>query len=127
MRLDPNFSGMPYTPVQVIVMDNAGEWDLQYTQFQEMGARHGVEFRYTSKDRKESNARAERAIGVKEPKVKACLLQSNLPPEWVIRVSRQANWLLARFPPQSHSANCPPDGDRQLPLEMITRGKYQDA
>ena len=123
MRLDPNFSGMPYAPVQVIVMDNAGEWDLDMAQFQEMGVRQSVEFRYTSKDRKESNARAERAIGVKEPKVKACLLQSNLPPEWVIRVSRQANWLLARFPPQSHSANCSPDGDKQLPLEMITRGK----
>jgi hypothetical protein len=123
MRLDPNFTGMPYDPVQRIVMDNAGEWDLDHTAFQEMGTRHSVEFVYTSKDRKESNARAERAIGVKEPKVKACLLQTNLPPEWVIRVSRQANWLLARFPPQSHSASCPPDGDRQLPLEMITRGK----
>ena len=123
MRLDPNFSGMPYAPVQVIVMDNAGEWDLDHAAFRAMGIRQSVEFRYTSKDRKESNARAERAIVVKEPKVKACLLQSNLPPEWVIRVSRQANWLLARFPPQSHSANCPPDGDRQLPLEMITRGK----
>jgi site-specific DNA-cytosine methylase len=123
IRLDPNFAGMPYNPVQKIVMDNAGEWDLDHAKFQEMGVRHCVEFQYTSKDRKESNARAERAIGVKEPKVKACLLQSNLPPEWVIRVSRQANWLLARFPPQSHSAHCPPDGDRPLPLEVITRGK----
>ena len=124
MRLDPNFQGMPYIPVQKIIMDNAGEWDLDYKAFQEMGIRLGqVEFEYTSKDRKESNAKAERAIGVKEPKVKAGLLQSNLPPEWVIRVSRQVNWLLARFPPQSHSANCSPDGDKPLPLELITRGK----
>ena len=123
MRLDPNFKGMPYEPVQVIKMDNAGEWDLNHKEFRAMGIRHSVEFIYTSKDRKESNARAERAIGVKEPKVKACLLQSNLPPEWVIRVSRQANWLLARFPPQSHQVNCPPDGDRALPLEVITRGR----
>ena len=46
-------------------MDNAGEWDLDHAALRAMGIRQSVEFRYTSKDRKESNARAERAIGVK--------------------------------------------------------------
>ena len=102
MRLDPLFKGMPYEPVQRIVLDNAGEWDLQHDAFQKMALAMSVQLSYTSKDRKESNARAERAIGIKEPKVKASLLQNNLPPVWGITVSRMVNWILARFPPQSH-------------------------
>ena len=123
MRLDPLFKGMPYEPVQRIVLDNAGEWDLEHVAFQKMAAALSVQLSYTSKDRKESNSRAERAIGIKEPKVKAALLQNNLPPVWGITVSRMVNWILARFPPQTHDITNPPDGDKQLPLEAITRGR----
>ena len=123
MRLDPMFQDMPYKAVQVIVLDNAGEWDINMDAFKVMIMTHSIELKYTSKDRKESNAVAERAIGIKEPKVKAGLLQTNLPPMWWVRISKQVNWLLARFPPQTHNAVKPPDGDLPLPLELITRGR----
>ena len=79
---------------------------------------------YTSKDRKQSAAQAERAVGIKETKLKAALIQQNLPPVYWVKESREINWLLSRFPVQSMDVSVPLDGDRARPLELITRGRY---
>ena len=78
VRSDPAYSDLGYQAVQIIQLDNAGEWDLDYPAFQQMKERLKIELLYTCKDRKESNPVAERAIGIKEPKVKAALVQRNL-------------------------------------------------
>ena len=122
IRSEPAFGTFGYEAVKIILLDNAGEWELDYEAFQEMGKRLRVDFRYSSKDRKESSAYQERAIGVKEPKVKASLLQVNLPPAWWVDKSKEVDWLLARFPKQSMSPDLPTDGDRMRPLERATNG-----
>ena len=122
IRSEPAFGTFGYEPVKIILLDNAGEWELDYSAFHEMGKRLQVEFRYSSKDRKQSSSHQERAIGVKEPKVKAALLQVNLPPAWWLDKSKEVDWLLARFPKQSMSPELPTDGDRMRPLESATNG-----
>ena len=122
IRSEPAFGTFGYEAVKIILLDNAGEWELDYEAFQVMGKRLRVDFRYSSKDRKESSAYQERAIGVKEPKVKASMLQVNLPPAWWVDKSKEVDWLLARFPKQSMSPELPTDGDRMRPLEHATNG-----
>ena len=102
-RSDPMFDSLGYQPIKMIILDNAGEWDLNYSEFHEMERRLKVEFRYTSKDRKEESAHQERGIGIKEPKVKAALLQQNLPPQFWVKKSKEINWLMRRFPIQSRT------------------------
>ena len=118
------FDSLGYQPIKMIILDNAGEWDLNYSEFHEMERRLKVEFRYTSKDRKEESAHQERGIGIKEPKVKAALLQQNLPPKFWVKKSKEINWLMRRFPIQSRSAKLPTDGDRASNLEEATQGAY---
>jgi hypothetical protein len=49
-------------------------------------------------------------------------MQHNLPPNWWQRKSKEVNWLMARFPRQSNSANKPTDGDMPRPLEIASGG-----
>ena len=105
-----------------MILDNAGEWELNYSEFQNMAEELEFGLRYTSKDRKEESCHAERGIGIKEPKVKAALMQLNLSPQYWQKKSKELNWLMARFPVQSQSAKIPSDGDRMRPLEHATQG-----
>ena len=115
--------GMGYQACSVLRLDNAGEWELDYSAWKQMGERLGIEFSYTSADRKEENSRAERAVQIKECKTIAGILQQNLEPSWWQDKSLGANWLLNRFPVESMSANIPIDGDRSRPLEDFTGGQ----
>ena len=124
VRSDPAHADLGYEPIQIIQLDNAGEWDLDYKAFQDMKTRLKLELLYTCKDRSESNPTAERSIGIKEPKVKAALMQRNLPPQFWVKASKEVNYLLARFPVQSQAVSVPIDGDRARPLEIATRGRY---
>ena len=51
-------------------------------------------------------------------------MEQNLPPEYWTRVSRDAEFLLNRFPVTSAVAESPLDGDRKRPLEVLTNGWY---
>ena len=122
-RADPSFQDLPYKPCSVITLDNAGEWEMDHAEWGALATQMGIEMRYTSADRKEENAVAERAIGIKEPKVKAAMLQLNLEPAWWEYKSIEHNWLANRLPLQSQLCNVPADGDMIRPLESITRGR----
>ena len=117
------FQGMGYKACSILRLDNAGEWELDYGAWKQMGERLGIEFSYTSADRKEENSRAERAVQIKENKTIAGILQQNLEPTWWQDKSEGTNWLLNRFPIESMSANIPIDGDRSRPLEEFTGGQ----
>ena len=119
---NPALQSFGYKPVSIMILDNAGEWELNYSEFQNMAEELEFGLRYTSKDRKEESCHAERGIGIKEPKVKAALMQLNLPPQYWQKKSKELNWLMARFPVQSQSAKIPSDGDRMRPLEHATQG-----
>ena len=56
--------------------------------------------------------------------VKSILMQQNLPPSYWTRVSRDAEFLLNRFPIASTTNNVPLDGDRPRPLELLTDSWY---
>ena len=51
-------------------------------------------------------------------------MQRNLPPEFWVKISKEVNWLMSRFPVQSQAVSVPIDGDRARPLEIATRGRY---
>jgi len=123
LREKSYMQGMGYNACSILRLDNAGEWELDYSAWREMGDRLGIEFSYTSADRKEENAPAERACGIKECKTKAGLLQQNLEPSWWQDKSVDANWLLNRFPVVSMAVSVPSDGDRSRPLEDFSGGQ----
>ena len=123
LREKSYMQGMGYNACSILRLDNAGEWELDYAAWREMGDRLGIEFSYTSADRKEENAPAERACGIKECKTKAGLLQQNLEPSWWQDKSVDANWLLNRFPVVSMAVSVPSDGDRSRPLEDFSGGQ----
>ena len=123
LREKSYMQGMGYQACSVLRLDNAGEWELDYAAWREMGDSLGIEFSYTSADRKEENSHAERACGIKECKTKAGLLQQNLEPSWWQDKSIDANWLMNRFPVVSMAVSVPSDGDRSRPLEDFTGGQ----
>ena len=115
--------GLQYKPCTVVRLDNAGEWELDHAKWSEMGKKLGIEFSYTSADRKEEASNAERACGIKEIKTKCALMQNNLEPSWWEVKSAEANFILNRFPVRSQSVSMPVDGDVIRPLEYFTRGR----
>jgi site-specific DNA-cytosine methylase len=123
LREKSYMQGMGYKACSILRLDNAGEWELDYAAWREMGDRLGIEFSYTSADRKEENAPAERACGIKECKTKAGILQQNLEPSWWQDKSIDVNWLLNRFPVVSMAVSVPSDGDRSRPLEDFSGGQ----
>ena len=74
LREKSYMQGMGYQACSVLRLDNAGEWELDYAAWREMGDNLGIDFSYTAADRKEENSHAERACGIKECKTKAGLL-----------------------------------------------------
>ena len=117
------FQGMGYKACSTIRLGNTGEWELDYSAWKQMGERLGIEFSYTSADRKEENSRAERAVQIKENKTIAGILQQNLEPSLWQDKREGTNWLLNRFPIESLSTNIPIDGDRSRPLEEFIGGQ----
>lgn len=124
IRADPAHQDLPYMPVSVVYLDNAGEWELDNVEWQTMGSNLAVEFIYSCADRKESAGGAEIGCGVMEIKVKCGMIHRNLEPAWWEELADQGEFLLDRFPVTSQSVSVPIDGDRARPLELYTRGRY---
>ena len=123
-RRDPAYNDCAYRVISCVCLDNAGEWALDNDKWQQYCKQTGIELIYSCPDRKESAARAERAVGIVEVVTKALLMQQNLPPMWWQWCAIAAVWLLNRFPMTSQLAALPRDGDRMRPLEHYSRGAY---
>ena len=122
LRSDPIYDDLPYPVVSLISTDNAGEWGYENEKWQTMAKRIRVRMRYGCPDRKEEVARGERAVGLFEVLLKACLMERNLPPSWWQRAGMDVVFCWNRFAKISYHAAMPVDGDRCRPIEVMTRG-----
>ena len=122
LRNDPIYDDLPYPVVSLISTDNAGEWGYSNEKWQAMAKRIRVRMRYGCPDRKEEVARGERAVGLFEVLLKACLMERNLPPSWWQRASLDVVFCWNRFAKVNYHAAMPVDGDRPRPIEIMTRG-----
>ena len=123
-RRDPAYNDCAYRVISCVCLDNAGEWALDNEKWQIFCQSAGINLIYSCPDRKESAARAERAVGIVEVANKDLLMQNNLPPMWWQWCAIAVVWLLNRFPVTSQLAALPRDGDRMRPLEAYSRGAY---
>ena len=127
MRADPVYKNLPYSMVTHLKTDPAGEWrDDNYEWDRRIGEHSelGVKMEWPPPERHEAMGLAENAVWIVERCIKSILMEQNLPPEYWTRVSRDAEFLLNRFPVTSAVAESPLDGDRKRPLEVLTNGWY---
>ncbi len=128
IRNDPLFSDCNYPIVCYCRTDNAGEWSLNYTAWQDMCKRMPggeVKMIYVSPDRHaQENGYAEVAVSIVEVTVKSLLFSRALPESWWQRAAADAEFLLNRFPVTSADVALPIDGDVASPIEMFYRGQY---
>ena len=124
MRADPYHQRMGYDIVQTIHTDNAGEWQMNNAAFQQMAQRMKIRVIYTTPETSKELGAAERTNGIVEVIIKAILLEENLPPDHWEVAARGAEFLLNRFPNTATDSTAPIDGDRERPLEKLTRGAY---
>ena len=135
LRSDPKHSAHlhGYEMVQHIKTDEAGEFTSELWR-KTIGtwdnSRRGdpnslhVEMEYVAPDSHKQNGKAERACRIVEQVIKSLLMQNNLPPSWWVRATRDAEFLLNRFPVASNSTLAPLDGDQVRPIEAFTRFWY---
>ena len=130
MRKNPLYENMPYPVVSVVQTDNEGTWMKDAGDWNDMldTFDQTLEMRYVCPDAHEKeNGYAEAACKVVEHSIKSILLSNNLPKSYWQYCSADACFLLNRFAALSDDVNMPADGDRALPLEMLTRGYYSRA
>ena len=127
IRSDPIYQVYNWKVCTVIKADNDGVWMRKSEAWLELINEFGISMDYTDADRKETNAHAERLMGIIEKTGKACMWQVGLPPTDHVDAFLAAVWLLNRFPPVAALARDPPDGDVARPLEMFTYGWYSRA
>ena len=127
LRNDPVYSHYPYKMCSHIKTDAAGEWrddNVDWDARIGEGSSLGVKMEYPPPERHESMGLAENACWIVERCIKSILMQQNLPPNYWTRVSRDAEFLLNRFPVVSTNNNVSLDGDRPRPLELLTDSWY---
>ena len=84
-----------------------------------------VDMFYAPPDRHaQVNGYAELACKSVEVCIKSLLMERNLPPSFWQMCAADAEFLLNRFPVMSDDIAVPVDGDRALPIELLTRGQY---
>ena len=127
LRSDAIYQVYNWNVCTVIKADNDGVWMRKSEKWLELINDFGIHMDYTDADRKETNAHAERLMGIIEKTGKACMWQVGLPPTDHVDSFLAAVWLLNRFPPVAALARDPPDGDVARPLEMFTYGWYSRA
>ena len=120
MRSSPLFKNLPYPMVQVLHLDNAGEWSETNADFQRMiFERLGARCKYTVKGDHLSAAYLDAAVKHLEITTKSIQLQSNLPPIWVSRCCDQAAMSRSRHIAQKHAGT---DGTGDAPLVRLAGG-----
>ena len=123
MRKDPLFTDLPYPCVQVIRLDNAGEWSETNTAMrQTIEQVLGCRCIYTVTGDHRSAATIDAAVKSQEITTKNILLQSNLGPGWTSCAWDQAAQLSNRFPA---AKNVGPDGTGVRPIcQLAGNVKY---
>ena len=120
-RADPNYQHLGYPVFQKLILDSAGEWDHDATDFRERMQRLGVEVVWTSPDDKRAHARGENTMRQIEMSMKAIMLENSLPIEWWEDALRQAI-ILRNLVPASKNVKSG-DGDAIRPLEQLSGGR----
>ena len=127
IRANPIYQHMPYPVVSVVRTDNAGEWGRTASKWLDMLAdiEPRVEMHHVSPcAHAKENGYAEAAVKTVELSIKAGLYSAGLPPSYWQYCCADTLFLLNRLPALSDDAVAPGDGDRALPLEILSRGYY---
>ena len=98
-RRDPAFHNCSYKVISCVCLDNVGKWALGNEKWQFFCKSVGINLIHSCPDRKESAARAERAVGIVEVATKTLLMQKKKyhrcgGAQWC---AIAAVWLLNRF------------------------------
>ena len=123
IRNSPYMKGEEHRAVSYVKTDFDGVWREDVSLFQKEMRVLGIVFSYNPPERKEGGA--ERNIGVYEETVKAMLLERNLAGPYWGQASRDAEFLLNRFPTTASVKSV--DGDAIRPLEYLTGGMISRA
>ena len=118
IRSDPRMQGESHVIVSMVKTDFDGVWRDDAKEFQKEIESLGVIFDYAAPERKEGGT--ESNVNIFEQTVKAILMERNLPGQWWGQASRDAAFLLNRFPTSAKLVS--PDGDAIRPLEYLTGG-----
>ena len=118
LRAAPHAKEAEHQMVSYIKTDFDGVWREDVKEFQSKMNALGVVFTYSPPEKKEGGA--ESNINVYEQTVKAVLMERNLPGQYWGQASRDAEFLMNRFPTIDSIKS--PDGDTVLPLEYLTGG-----
>lgn len=126
IRAQPAYFDLGYPAVSVVVTDNAGEWELNSAEWKAMLLRvTNIEMIYCTPETSKEAGHAESTNSIVEEITKAILMQQNLSEDhWEIAAA-SAEWLLNRFANLATDVTAPINGDQALPLELITRGRYE--
>ena len=107
IRADPRMQGESHVIVSMVKTDFDGVWRDDAKEFQKEIESLGVIFDYAAPERKEGGT--ESNVNIFEQTVKAILMERNLPGQWWGQASRDAAFLLNRFPTSAKLVS--PDGD----------------
>jgi hypothetical protein len=117
-RSDPRMQGESHAIVSMLKTDFDGVWRDDAKEFQKEIESLGVVFDHAAPERKEGGTESD--VDTFEQTVKATLMERNLPGQWRGQASRDAAFLLNRFPTSAKLTS--PDGDATRPLEFLTGG-----
>ena len=118
LRSAPHAKGAEHQLVSYVKTDFDGVWRDDVKEFQRKMDSLGIIFTYSPPERKEGGA--ESNINVYEQTVKAILMERNLPGQYWGQASKDAEFLMNRFPTMDSVKS--PDGDTVLPLEYLSNG-----
>ena len=122
MRKDKIYQVYNWDFCGVIKADNDGVWMRKSSRWLDLIDKFNIRMHYTNKDRKESNAHAERCMGLVETVAKGIQYERGLPASDHHLSVSNAVWCLNRFPTKASLARDSPDGDSARPLELLTMG-----
>ena len=127
MRANPLYRAMSYPVISKIITDQESTWGPKASEWQAMvkQTESFVDMVYAPPDRHaQVNGYAELACKSVEVCIKSLLMERNLPPSFWQMAAADAEFLLNRFPVMSDDIAVSVDGDRALPIELLTRGQH---
>ena len=124
IRSDPDFKTEKYEAVQIILTDEPGEWGLKSERWKQLQVKYKFRSRHTTPETSKELGHAEKTNSIVETTMKCGLMEGNLPVDHWEACARMAEFFLNRYPNQATEVTEPTDGDRALPLELATQGRY---